>query len=72
MFGTIMSDNLMAALKPQVEKAIEPMFVEIRATLLTKIAGPPPAAFAKRARTLFAFSESDIQLLWEAACDSVL
>jgi hypothetical protein len=72
MFGNMMGDSVIAALRPQVEKAIEPLFLEARATMLTKIAGPPPKAFKDRCGVLFSFTPEELRLIWEAACESVL
>ena len=72
MFDNMMNDRLIAALKPQIEKAIEPMFLEMRAVMLTKMSGPPPESFRDKARDLFEFSDADVKFLWEAACDAVV
>lgn len=72
MFENLMSDKLIGALKPQIEKAIEPLFLETRAALLSKIAGPAPGVFAAKVNALFSFSVEEVQYLWEAACESVL
>jgi hypothetical protein len=72
MFEKMMGDNLINAFKPQIEKAIEPMFLEMRAALRTRLVGPPPPLFIARAMELFTFSEYEIKVLWEAACESVL
>lgn len=72
MFENLMSDKLIGALKPQIEKAIEPLFLDARASLLTKIAGPAPDEFKTRLHSMFAFSPSDVKAIWEAACESVL
>jgi hypothetical protein len=72
MFGDIMGDNLIKAFKPQIEKAIEPMFKEMRAALLTRLVGPPPEVFIEKMKSYYDFSLADIRLFWETACESVL
>lgn len=71
--GSLLSnDSVINALKPQLEKLIEPMFAEVHNQALAKIAGPVPEKFIVSVRKRFAFSAQDVQFLWEAACESVL
>jgi hypothetical protein len=71
--GSLLSnDSVINALKPQLEKLIEPMFLEVHHQALAKIAGPVPEKFAVSLRRRFAFSESDVKFLWESAIESVL
>lgn len=72
MFENLMSDKLIGALKPQIEKAIEPLFLETRAALLSKIAGPAPLVFKEKCGAYFSFTPEELRLIWEAACESVL
>lgn len=72
MFENFMTDGVISALKPQFEKVLEPIFLESRALLLEKLAGPPPPLFVEKSMRLYLFSPEEIVLLWEAACESVL
>jgi hypothetical protein len=66
------NDTVMKAMKPQIEKLIEPMFLEVRTGALAKIAGPAPEPFLLAVRRRFAFSPDDVEYLWRCAVDAVL
>jgi hypothetical protein len=72
LFTNMLDDNVIKALIPKVKEAIDPIFIEVRSSLLTHISGPPPDKFREKVSQMYAFSDVQVKALWEAACESAL
>lgn len=64
------NDPLLKMFIPQLEKIVEPAFIEARKELLVKIAGPTPTKFTTEAQALFRFTQEQVDQLWRAAIDA--
>lgn len=63
-------DALLKAVAPTIQKAVEPMIADARASLLKALAGPPPASFIARVQNVFDMTEEEVTGIWLHAVDS--